>query len=73
MYRLTEIVRSRYRFSSALYFDMIPPMLPTVYAKIPHARIIDAITYSFSLLVFGTISPYPTVVMVVNDQYSAVM
>jgi hypothetical protein len=50
----------------------IEPIVPTIYANTPHAAIILNITYIFSEVVIGMISPYPIVAIVVTAQYTEV-
>lgn len=40
-------------------------------AKIPHVTLIEIIAKIFSLTEIGKMSPYPTVVIVLKDQYIA--
>ena len=43
-----------------------------VFAKTPQAISMENIPYSHSFQVYGLISPYPTVAIVVKDQYKEV-
>ncbi len=45
---------------------------PTTYAKTPHAINIEKMENIFSFMVYGTTSPYPTVVIVVKAQYKLI-
>jgi vacuolar-type H+-ATPase subunit I/STV1 len=65
-YWFTWSIRSLKSSSIVLDLLTIVSIEPTTYAKTPQLTNMESIAKSFSIFVYGEISPYPTVVIVVN-------